>query len=285
MVAAAFFFSVMSALVKLVSAHVPASHTVFARSLVGLVLSLAMLRRARIPALGVRRGLLVLRGLLGFIALDCYFYALSVLPIADATVIQYTNPIWTALLAGLILGERVTPRLVLASAAALVGVALVARPAFLFGASADALPTLPVLIGLVGALTSAGAYVTVRALRATDDPLVIVLYFPLIATPASVPALVPDATWPAPLDLLLLLGIGVTVQVAQVFMTRGLHLETAGRATTMSYVQVAFAWVWGLALFDESPTLGGLLGAGLVVAAALAVALPGQKRTTPAHPP
>ncbi|TNF37610.1 MAG: DMT family transporter [Deltaproteobacteria bacterium] len=274
MVAAAFFFALMSALVKIVAARVPISEAVFARSLVGLVLSVWMLRRARVPILGVRRGLLLVRGLLGFAALSFYFYAISELPLADATVLQYTNPVWTAFLAGLLLRERVTPRVVGASVVALVGVALVARPAFLFGADGGSLPLVPVLAGLAGALSSAGAYVAVRSLRTTDHALVVVLYFPLVATPASVPAMIPDAVWPLPVDLLLLVAIGVLVQIAQVFMTRGIHLEPAGRATAVSYVQVVFAYLWGVVAFGERPTVTGLMGAALVIGAALFVALP-----------
>lgn len=284
MVAAAFFFAVMSALVKLVSGHIPVAETVFARSLVGLLLSVWMLRRAKIPTLGVRRGMLLLRGLFGFAALSLYFYAISELPLADATVLQYTNPVWTALLAGIFLRERVTPRVVGASVVALLGVILVARPAFLFGADASGLPLLPVLAGLAGAVASAAAYVTVRTLRTTDHALVVVLYFPLVATPAAVPAMLPDAVWPAPVDLALLLAIGVCVQIAQVFMTRGIHLEPAGRATAISYVQVAFAYTLGIVAFGEAPSAGGLAGAALIVGAALYVAIQ-RPGAAPAAPP
>jgi len=283
MMLAAFAFSAMSAVVKVVSAHVPPTETVFARSVVGLALSLVMLRRARIPLLGVRRRLLLLRGLFGFGALSGYFYAISALPLADATVLQFTNPIWTALLASVVLRERLSLQVVLASLVALLGVVLVARPPFLFGDGGGALPLLPVLAALFGALCSGAAYVTVRALRATDHALVIVLYFPLVATPLAVPGMIPDAVWPSALDLLLLVLIGVAVQVGQVFLTRGLHLEPAGRATAVSYVQVAFAWLWGLLFFGEAPTLLGALGTALVVGAALAVGFFGQKRTPPAH--
>jgi len=277
MLAAAFFFALMSALVKLVTARVPVAEAVFVRSLVGLGLSVWMLRRAKIPLLGVRRGLLLLRGLFGFTALSLYFYAISTLPLADATVLQYTNPVWTAVLAGLLIRERVTARVVGASLVALAGVVLVARPAFLF--DGGGLPLLPVLAGLGGALASAAAYVTVRTLRTTDHHLVVVLYFPLVATPASVPGMLPDAVWPAPLDIALLVAIGVCVQIAQIFMTRGIHLEPAGRATAVSYVQVVFAYLWGVLAFGEAPTATGVLGAALVIGAALYVAL---ERAAPA---
>jgi len=271
MLLAALFFSVMSALVKAIGDTIPSSQSVFARSLIGLALTTWLLRRARRSPWGNRRGLLLTRGLFGLGGLLCFFYALTRLPLADATVIMYTNPIWTALLAGLLLRERVSPRVLVCSVAALIGVLLVARPSFLFGGGTP-LPLGPVLIALAGALFAAGAYVSVRALRRSEDVLVVVFWFPLVATPATLPIMLPDAVWPNPLELAALLGIGVTVQFAQVFLTKGLHLEPAGRATAVSYVQVVFAGLWGALAFGEIPPATSLLGAGIIIAAAVVVA-------------
>src|SRR5215217_7502782 len=95
MVLAAFCFSVMSMLVKLVGARLPSQEVVFVRAAVSLAVAYVLVRRARPGNWGNRKGLLVLRGLMGFAALSCFFYALIHLPLADATVIQYTNPVWT----------------------------------------------------------------------------------------------------------------------------------------------------------------------------------------------
>ena len=99
MVLAAFFFSLMALLVKVVGQRLPSAEMVLARSAVAVVLSYGMLRRARVAPWGRRKGLLVFRGMAGFGGLLCMFYALTKLPLADATVIVYTNPVFTALLA------------------------------------------------------------------------------------------------------------------------------------------------------------------------------------------
>ena len=126
--------------------------------------------------------MLVVRGLFGSLALTCFYFSLVHLPLADATVIQYTNPIFTAVLAAWVLGERMPARAVVFVATSLAGVLLVARPSFLGGASTSIDP-LHVAIALLGALSSASAYVMVRRLRGIDHPLVIVLYFPLVTVP------------------------------------------------------------------------------------------------------
>ncbi len=100
--------------------------------------------------------------------------------------------------------------------------------------------------------------------------MVVVFYFPLVATPLAIPWAMTDWLWPTPWEWLLLLGVGVTTQTAQVLMTQGLHMERAGRATSVTYLQVAFAFVWGAAFFGESPTLFSGLGAALVVCGAFA---------------
>ena len=93
MLAAAFFFSLMSLQVKLAGRRLHSSEIVFARSLLSLIFTCVLLRRARVPMWGNRKGPLVLRGLFGFIALSCFFFALTRLPLADATVLHFTNPV------------------------------------------------------------------------------------------------------------------------------------------------------------------------------------------------
>jgi drug/metabolite transporter (DMT)-like permease len=70
----------------------------------------------------------------------------------------------------------------------------------------------------------------------------------------------------------LLGGVGVTAVLGQLYLTRGLQREPAGRATSVSYVQVVFAAAWGMLWFHEYPDLLSLVGAGLVLLSVVAVA-------------
>ena len=272
MVLAAFFFSLMALLVKMAGQRLPTAEMVLARSVVAVVLSYGMLRRARVAPWGQRKGLLIFRGLAGFAGLLCMFYALTKLPLADATVIVYTNPVFTAILAALFLREMMGAREVLGLLLSLAGVVLVAQPAFLFGADADSLDLFAVGIALLGAIFASAAYVSVRKLGETEHYLVVVFYFPLVATPASIPFMISEALWPTPAEWLMLLGIGVITQIAQVYLTKGLHTEKAGRAMSMSYVQILFAALWGFLFFSEVPDLLSIAGALLVVAGTVVVA-------------
>ncbi len=267
MAASAVCFSAMSVLVKVAGQDLPASEIVVARVVVTLALSWWMLRRARLSPWGTRRGALVIRGLLGFMALSCYYWTLTRLPLGEATTIQHVAPLFTVIGAWAVLGERAGIAAIVAIGLGLVGVVLVAQP------GGDDLDVAAIAVGLAGALCSGIAYVAVRSLSRHENPLVIVFYFPLVALPLAVPWMIPDAVWPTPLQWLILLGIGVCTQAAQVCMTRGLSLERAGRASAVGYLQVALAVLWGLVGFGEVPELTTLLGAGLIIGGTLLVAV------------
>lgn len=276
MVLGAFFFALMSLFVKLAGERLPSQEVVFARGLISLALAWLLLRQARVHPWGTRRGLLVTRGLAGFAALSFFYYSLIHLPLADATVIQYTNPVWTAWLGWWLLRERLSRTEALLSGLSLLGVVLVARPSFLFGEGA-ALDPLAVAIALCGSLCSAGAYVSVRKLGQSEHPLVIVFYFTLVTVPASLPGMLLDAVWPTPLEWVYLVGVGVTALLGQVFLTRGLQREPAGRATAIAYVQIVFAAVLGGLVFGEWPHGLSLAGAALVLTSVVVLA----RRRTP----
>jgi drug/metabolite transporter (DMT)-like permease len=272
MAAAAFFFSVMSLLVKAAGQRLPVQEVVLARSSVGAVLCYYSLRRRGVPLWGERKGLLLLRGVLGYAGLSCFFYALVHLPLAEATVIQYTNPVFTALLAVLFLSEHIRPRDLLLALVSLGGVVLMARPAFLFGGLEERLDPVAVGVALAGAVFSAAAYVTVRRLSRTEDPVVIVFYFALLATAGSIPLTAIDPVLPTAWEWATLAGIGVVTQIAQVFLTKGLREERAGRAMAVGYMQIVFAAVWGLLFFAEFPDLWGGAGALVIILATAGLA-------------
>jgi len=272
MVAAALFFSLMSLFVKLTGRRLPVMEIVFFRSVVMLLISTVMVRRLGIPMWGTNRRLLLVRGLIGFAALTCFFFAVTRLPLADVTVIHFTNPVFTALLASLLLSETMRGREIAGLLLNLLGVALIARPSFLFGQWAGDLDMTGVGMAMIASVISAGAYTSIRKLRATDHYLVIVFYFALVSSVLSAPAALSVFVWPTATEWLLLGGIGIVTQTAQVFLTKGLQRERAGRAMSISYVQVLFAATWGMIFFHAIPGPLSVVGALFVFVGSLLVA-------------
>jgi drug/metabolite transporter (DMT)-like permease len=265
-------FSLMSVLVKLAGARLPSQEIVLARAILTLIFSIAMLRAAGIMPWGDNRRLLLLRGLLGFTGLSCFYYSLVHLPLAEATLIQSTNPVFAALLAPWLLREALRRRELVCIAVSLAGVLLVTQPQFITGTPSTLAP-LAVTIAVMGSLASGLTYVLVRHLGASEDPLVIVFYFALVSSVGSIPFAIPGFVVPNGTELLLLLGIGITTQIGQVCITHGLRLERAGKATAIGYLQVVLAVVWGVLFFHERPNALSLLGAVLIVGSTLALTL------------
>lgn len=270
MVLSALAFSVMNALVKGVGTRIPSQEIVFARALVSVVLTVVMLAQLRVPMLGENKALLLLRGIFGFCGLSCVFFAVTRLPLAEATVLTYLHPVFTAILAAIFLKERVGRGVAVGVGFSLIGMLFVAKPAILFG-TASSLDGVAMLAAVAGAFFAGCAYVCVRKLGATEHPLVIVLYFPMVAVltaPATVPLMAEQAVWPTGVEWLWLFGVGVFAQIGQVALTRGMQHEPAGRATALSYLQVIFAAIWGIAFFGELPDAATALGAGLILVGA-----------------
>lgn len=263
----------MTSLVKVAGVRLPSQEVVAARAVVGLVLSWLLLRRVGVSPWGHQRGLLFLRGFFGYLALSCVFHAVTSMPLADATVLQYLYPLFTAVLATAFLGERPTQRMAVAGLLSLIGVALVAKPSFLFGSLAGAPAPSDVAIALGGALFTAIAYVGVKKLTATEHPLVIVFYFPLVTLPATFPSLMHSAVMPQGWEWVVLLAVGVATQAGQVWLTQGIQSQSAISATSLTYMQVVFATLWGALFFGEIPDHRSLLGALLVVAGAFYVGM------------
>jgi len=276
MVLGTLFFSAMSVFAKLAGQRLPTMELVLARVVVTLVMSWWVIRRLEISPWGNNKKLLVLRGFAGFMGLSCYFYAISHLPLADATVIQFCNPMLAALIAIFALKEPLRMIYLIAAMFSMAGVVLVAQPTFLFARGVP-LDQLAVGIGVVGAIFSAIAYVVIRRLGATEHHMVVVLYFPLVTGPASLPLLaVEGLVVPQGFEWLLLLGIGIAAQLGQIQITQGFKLETAGRASSVTYLQIVLAYTWGVLFFGEYPNALSILGALLVVLGVFSVTRRGQ---------
>ncbi len=275
----AFWFSLMGLLVRLAGARLPTMQVIVLRCAITLVLSYSAARRAGVrDVLGEHRGLLWVRGLLGTVGLLGFFHSLVWNPLAEANLLQYTNPIFAIIIAGVWLKERVGRAELASLGGCVAGVVLITRPALLFGAHASSLAPLHVLVGVGGALFSGAAYAVVRRIGHTEHPTVVVLYLPLVGLLVSLPLSI-GTGWvaPTPGEWVLLLGTGVTTQIAQTWMTKGLRLETAARATTTGYLQIVFATLWGAIWLREWPSAWTVAGASLIVGSALWLAFGRQR--------
>lgn len=270
MLLSALGFAIMGASVKWVSLQgIPVLEIVAARALISLVLSYLDVKRKGISIWGNRKDLLFARGAIGALALICVYYSVTTLPLAEATVLQYLHPMFTAVLALFFLKERLHLPTVICILLSFIGLLFIARPGFLFGQAESGYPLISIIAAILGALGSAIAYVIVRKLAQSDDPSVIIFYFPLIALPFSVILLGDQFVLPKSWEWFGLLMVGVFTQVGQIGLTKAMQTETAGRATAFSYLQVIFSVALGWVVFSEFPIMWTWIGGGLILLGAL----------------
>lgn len=263
-------FAIVNALIKTLG-HLPAFEKVFFRCLVSLVISIGYLTKIKVNLLGNNRKYLLLRGLSGSIALTLFFIVIERIPLASAVTIQYLSPIFTAIFGLYMLKEKVSLPQWLFFLVSFGGVLIMKG----FDHRID---DFSLLLGVLSACLSGVAYNCIRKCRDTDHPVVIVLYFPLVATPllslfifffhiGPFEGMFPMKVWETPQgwDWLILLIIGLFTQVAQVCMTKALHLDNAAPVTNMKYLGSVFALLIGFVFFGESFEFMALLGIVTVV--------------------
>ncbi len=271
MLGSALGFSLMGLFVKLASAELPSMEIVFARSVFMTVVTGTTLRVAGQSLWGTDRPTLVARGVVGATALSLFYVGIARLPLGDAVTIQYTAPVWTALTAALLIGERLRPLVLVGAALSLAGVVLVAQPSVLFGDALDPLDGWGVAAVATAAVLSGLAYTFVRKLRATDNAMTIIFYLSWIGTVGALPFALGGWTWPTPTGWLLLLAVGAATHVGQVCLTKGMHLLEAATASSIGYVQVVLAFAWGVLFLGDAVDGVSLAGAALVVSSVLLI--------------
>lgn len=263
MASSAWSFAVMGCLTRLL-ASVPSSQKVFFRSLIGLALVLLMVALRRRP-LGRPKNIpgLVWRGVLGSAALLCYFYAIDHCGLAKATLYCYTYPIWTTLLAWLELGERPTCRRLLATVAALFGVALT----FDVRSLAPMASTFDEAVGLLAGVLSGAAMVSVRRLRRSESSWWIVIFFSAIGALFSAPPTLAQFHRPSLSEWMLLTAIALTAASAQLLMTEAYRFLTAAEGSVLSLTVVVWSSVLSIVLLGEVLPTNFWVGAALVIGA------------------
>ena len=271
MVLASLLFATMGVCVKLASAHYATGEIVFYRGLTGALMMLAYARwqrgtlRTAVPAMHFWRSLS------GVTALCLWFYALGNLPLATAMTLNYMSSVWMALflLGGAVMlgSARVDGRLIAAVLLGFAGVALILRPTIEHDQLWHG------LIGLLSGMVSATAYLQVTALGRAGEPEYRIVFFFSIG---GVVAGALSALWTgisphrSVSGVLLLLAVGLLATVAQLLMTRAYSTGGTLVNASLQYLGIAFAFTYGVLLFDDRVTGMALAGMALIVAAGIA---------------
>ncbi|XP_043845899.1 solute carrier family 35 member G1 isoform X2 [Dromiciops gliroides] len=271
----AFFFSVASLLVKKIqdihSTEISAFRCVFQML---FILPFLMYKKTGFVGPKGKRIFLLFRGIFGSTAMILLYYAFQLMPIADATVITFTTPVFTSLFACIYLKEKYSFWDLLFTLFAIAGVLLIARPPFLFGSNTaeiedDHSHHLKGALAAVGsALCGALTLVILRKVGKSVHYLLSIWYYLVIGLLECVIALFVLGEWRLPhcgLDRLYLILIALLGLGGQIFITRALQIEKAGPVSIMKTMDVVFAFILQIIFLHKIPTWWTIGGALCVV--------------------
>ncbi|TAN47806.1 MAG: DMT family transporter, partial [Rhodospirillales bacterium] len=260
-------FALMNSVIKLLGPDIPTSQVVLFRTFFGLIaLSPFILSDPKAAFAITRPWMHLLRAVLGLLAMSANFWTVAMLPLATATSLFFTKPLFMPILAAVFLKEAFHWPRGLATMVGFLGVLVMLDPR-------GQVEPLPVAVGLAGALCVAVIMIVIKKLTATERPLAVLVWFSILSTIGILP--VAAWVWVTPsLDqLLLLIALGGLGSWGQYMMIRAYRVGEAAAITPIDYTQLLFAGFLGFFVFGELPGLQTLLGILLIVAATLYISV------------
>jgi drug/metabolite transporter (DMT)-like permease len=273
-----FFFSWHSVLVKVTSTRIhPLELTMFRMFFQGLyVVPTVIYREETFFGKPEDRKLLLIRGILGATGISLIYYSFHNMEIGDASVIIYSAPVFTSIIACIFLHERCGVFETVCILFTFAGVVLIACPPWLFGGVAPAVHTTG---NILAPLAAFGAmviisivYVLLRKMRHIHYSTILFTYSLWAVIQSGSLVFIMDV-WSIPnclLGNLSIVGIGALANLGQICMTKALQLESAGGVGIVRTTDIVFVYIWQWTILGVSPRLVSTIGATIVILAVIA---------------
>jgi drug/metabolite transporter (DMT)-like permease len=253
-------FTAMAISGRVLSVELTTFQILFFRSLVGLVVIGAVVHRAGGTVLRTKTPLThLVRNLAHFGGQYGWFYGIAHIPLAQVFAIEFTMPIWTALLAVPVLGERLSRARMLAIAMGFAGILIILRP----GAGSISVAALAVL---GAAFAYAISHVFTKRLSATDSALAILFYMTAIQLPLGLLPALPGWKWPSAASWPWVALVALGALSAHYCLTRALRLADATAVIPMDFLRLPLIALVGFAFYHEALEPAVILGAVVVFA-------------------
>lgn len=262
MIAAACLLATLSLLVRHVAATADLHpfEIAFFRNFGQFALMLPWVAAAGIAVVHTRRVWAhVRRSMFGIGAMLTWFWVVTQMPIAEATAISFSAPLFTTAGAALFLGERVGPRRWFATVAGFVGVLMIIRP----GIHEVGLPQ---VMALLAAVLIAGSMLSNKSLARTESPNAMVLWMGVFMSLFSIAPAVTVWTWPTGWVWAWLVALGVVATAAHMAINRAYGKGDASFIAPFGFTQIPFVAVVGFVLYGELPDAWSIAGAAVIMA-------------------
>jgi S-adenosylmethionine uptake transporter len=265
MVVSSILFAVMNYTAKLASHDISGSEVAFFRLLFGVVTVLVLSFAGVVNIFSDNKRLLVARGVFGGSAVLLLFIGIANGTLTNSVVLNNTHPIFAALIAILILKEKITVKMAAGILIAWTGIVILVRPDISSINYAD-------MLSLASGILSGFAIVSVRQLRKRNESAwTIFFYFCSFGLIASFIFAVPTWKWPNPMQYILLLLTGFFGMLAQVMMTSAYKYCKAAVGGVLSMSNCVFTALLGILLLNEALTVHEIFGAVLIVSSSVFV--------------
>lgn len=250
-------FACMNAVVKYLD-NVNTYQIVFFRSLGSLFFTFGYLLKNRIPFIGNKNKLLILRSLVGATSMIFFFMSVKYLSVGTAVSLRYTAPIFAAIFAIFILKERIKPVQWVFFIVSFMGVLV------LKGLDSQ-IDTFGLLLVLIAAILSGLVYIMINQIGQSEHPVVVVNYFMFTAMVLGAVLSIGNWVTPTGVEWPLLLSLGVFGYFGQIYMTKAFQTASTTIIAPLKYVEVIFSLLLGVALFNEIYTFWSLFGMVLII--------------------
>ena len=253
-------FVAVTAIVKHMGTRVPPAEAAFLRYLLGLVFLFPMLKDVRNAHLTPRQWKLFgMRGLFHSGGVMLWFYAMTRIPIADVTAINYLSPVYVTIGAAIFLGERLAMRRIAAILIALVGAAIILRPGFREISSGH-------LAMMVTAVVFAGSYLTAKIMADEVKPTVVVAMLSIFVTIGLAPFAYMTWVTPSLNDIGLLFIVACFATAGHYTMTLAFAAAPVTVTQPVTFLQLVWAVLLGAIVFAEPVDIWVVLGGVLILA-------------------
>ena len=269
-ITAILLFTCMSAIIKSLADDVPAGESVFFRSFFAIpVILIWLAQRGKLKSGLKTKNPMghVWRGLFGTTAMGLTFTGLGLLPLPEVTAIGFATPIFTVILAAVLLGEQIRLIRVTAVAIGLVGVMIILCPRFSSIGAMEQTATIGALLILMATMVRSLVQIHIRQLVQNEDTAAIVFYFSVTASVLALFTLPFGWVMPDLQTFGLLVLAGLIGGVAQILITSAYRFGSASMLAPYDYTSMLFAILLGYVFFAELPTMMMLAGAALVISA------------------
>ena len=266
MILAGLFFTFIGVMIRMANKEVHVLEIVFFRYFISLIIMVPWMARRGLNGLkGKNLYILFARSVSSYIGAILWFASMIYLPLAEATALGYTAPLFATLGAVLFLDEVVGNRRWWALAVGFIGTLIILRPGI------DTI-TLPALYAIGGAIFIANSVLLVKVLNRTESAETIVLYMGIFSTPLSFGAAMFFWKTPSFETLFWLIGIGIFSTLAHLAYTRSFAIADASAVLPFDYIRILMVAAVGFGIYGEIPDIWTWAGTIVIISSALYIA-------------